>query len=179
MRCFIAINLPEDIKVEIRRIQEKFPLFLGKKTELENLHLTLKFLGEINEEKIEIIKRRLKEIKFEKFNSEISGIGIFDNKSSGPYKRKIIVWLHLKNCDKLQEIIDNKLKNLFRPEKRFMGHLTIARIKEIENKKRFIEDLKNIELPSIKFNVKKFYLMKSELTEKGPKYDVLERYELK
>ncbi len=45
MRCFISIDLPEKIIQEIKKIQEELPEFIGKKTETENLHLTLKFLG--------------------------------------------------------------------------------------------------------------------------------------
>ena len=62
MRAFIALELPKEILEEINRIQgllKKNNLFAGKFTELENLHLTLKFLGEIDDKHIEDIKRRL------------------------------------------------------------------------------------------------------------------------
>ena len=61
MRTFIAIDIPDSIKNEIIKIQNSLPEFIGKKTEKENLHLTLKFLGEIDEEKIELIKKELRE----------------------------------------------------------------------------------------------------------------------
>ena len=47
MRVFISINISEEIRKEIKKIQDFLPEFFGKKTELENLHLTLKFLGNI------------------------------------------------------------------------------------------------------------------------------------
>lgn len=172
MRCFISINVPEKIKNEIIKIQNSLPEFYGKKTESENLHLTLKFLGEINEEKIEKIRQNLKEIKFKKFESEIKGIGVFSEK----FIR--IIWLHLTNCNKLQKIIDENLKDLFKPEDRFMGHLTIARVKSIKDKKKFPNELKKTEMPKIKFVVDKFYLMKSELTAEGPEYKIIEEYNL-
>jgi len=84
----------------------------------------------------------------------------------------------MKNCDELQEKIDEKLKNLFEKEKRFMGHLTIARVKKIENKKEFNEDLKKIKIPQIKFSVKKFNLKKSKLGRKGPIYEDIKVYYL-
>ena len=178
MRTFISIHVPEDVKREIRKIQDQLPEFKGKKTEPENLHLTLKFLGEVDEAKIEKIKEKLKTIEFGKFETEIDLIGVFDNRTSKIYSKKLIIWLHLANCEKLQKEIDQKLEGLFEKEKRFMGHLTIARIKEVENKKEFLEELGKIEIPKIKFNVEEFYLMKSELTAKGPEYSVLESYEL-
>lgn len=172
MRCFISINLPKEIEEEIGKIQEELPDFYGKKTELENLHLTLKFLGEINEDKIEEVKNELREVKFERFNSEIDEIGVFSEK----FVR--IIWLHLTGCDELQKIVDNKLKSLFELERRFMSHLTIGRVKSLKDKKKFLEDLKAIKIPKIKFNIDKFYLMKSELTNKAPKYEIIEEYDL-
>ncbi len=172
MRTFISIDIPENVKGAIREIQEKLPDFRGKKTEPENLHLTLKFLGEVNENKIEEIKRKLREIKFKKFEAEIDSIGVF----SENFVR--IVWLHIKNCDDLQKEIDEKLEKLFEKEKRFMSHLTIARVKNVKDKKAFIEQIKKIEIPKINFPVHSFMLKKSTLTEKGPIYKILEEYKL-
>ncbi len=170
MRCFISINIPEKIQREIKKIQDKLPEVKNKKTELKNLHLTLKFLGEINEEKTEEVKKKLREIKFKKFESEIDKIGIF----SEEFVR--IIWLHLTNSDELQKIIDGKLKKLFQPEKRFMGHLTIARVKSVKNKEKFLDKLKKLKISKIKFAVDKFYLMVSELTSEGPEYKIIEEY---
>ena len=86
--------------------------------------------------------------------------------------------MYLTNCNKLQRQIDEKLKDLFKPEKRFMSHLTIARIKEIKNKKRFLKELPNIKIPKIKFQIDNFYLMKSMLTSAGPKYEIISEYKL-
>ena len=55
--------MSEEIKKEIKKIQDLLPEFSGKKTELQNLHLTLKFLGEIKEKDVEGIKEKLREIK--------------------------------------------------------------------------------------------------------------------
>jgi RNA 2',3'-cyclic 3'-phosphodiesterase len=171
MRIFISIDMPKEIQKKIIKIQNSLPDFFGKKTEPENLHLTLKFLGEINEEKLEKVKQKLKEIKFNKFQAEIDNIGIF----SESFVR--IVWLHLSKCEKLQKEIDEKLKNIFEPEKRFMSHLTIARIKKCDRKK-FLEKLKKIKISKTKFDIGNFKLKKSILTEKGPIYENLGEYDL-
>ncbi len=172
MRCFISINIPENVKKEIKKIQDKLPNFVGKKTELENLHLTLKFLGELDEDKVEEVKDKLREIRYNFFEAEIDSIGVFSEKFIK------IVWLHLSECNNLQEIVDEKLKNLFKPENRFMSHLTIARVKNIKNKEKFLEKLNEVKIPKIKFEVNEFCLMKSELDKKGPKYFVVEKYNL-
>lgn len=178
MRVFISINIPGDAKEEIKEIQEKLSGFYGKKTEVDNLHLTLKFLGEINEDKIELIKEKLKKVNYLKFESSIDYIGAFDNRGSRKYPQKIITWLHLTNCRGLQKKIEESLTGLFEPEKRFMSHLTIARIKKIKDKRKFLDDLKKINVPHIRFRVDEFYLMKSVLDKTGPKYEILEKYNL-
>ncbi len=172
MRCFVSINIPKEVAKEIGGIQSELPDFYGKKTGLEDLHLTLKFLGELSEDKVEKVKNKLKEINFKDFETEIKYLGFFDNQKYG------VIWLHLSDCDELQKQIDNVLKDLFEPEKRFMSHLTIARVKQIKDKKKFLEELKKIEISKIKFKVENFYLMKSKLTSEGPRYEILKEYVL-
>jgi len=167
MRVFIAIDLPENVKKEIKKIQDKLPEFKGKKTEEENLHLTLKFLGEVEEDKVKEVKRRLGEIKIKKFEAGLENLGVFN-----PSFIKI-VWLHLAGCERLQEEIDDKLKGLFKKEKRFMSHLTIARVKNVANKKEFLEKLREIKIPGIRFLVDNFKLKKSTLTAEKPIYEDL------
>jgi len=178
IRAFISIDLPKNIQKEILKIQRQLPGFDGKLIGPENLHLTLKFLGEVDSEILIEIKRRLKEIKFKKFECEVKGLGLFDNGKSKKYSRKVIIWLHLTNCDGIQKIIDDKLLGIFKKEKRFMSHLTIARAKFIKNKKGFLGELKKIQIPKLKFKVKSFTLKKSELFPEGPVYETLEVYPL-
>jgi len=172
VRAFISINIPEDLKRAVKEIHDKLPEFKGKKTELENLHLTLKFLGEVNEEKIIEVQKRLKKIKFDSFESEMNSLGVFSEK----FIR--IIWLHFTNCERLQKEIDRALSELFEKERRFMSHLTIARVKHISDRGKFLKEIKKMKIKKKIFRVKSFCLMKSELTAEGPKYSVLEKYVL-
>ena len=72
-RTFIAIEFPDEVIKEVARIQEVLNnwKFTGKMTELENLHLTLKFLGEIEDNKLEEVKENLKKIKFKSFRAKL------------------------------------------------------------------------------------------------------------
>lgn len=172
MRTFISIDLPTEINGEIKKIQDKLPKFSGKKTELRNLHLTLKFLGEIDDDKIKDIRQKLSSIKFALFKTEIKYSGFFDNKKYG------VVWLYLNNCENLQKAVDESLADLFPKEPRFMSHLTIARVKNVEDKNEFLKKIKSIKLPKIKFIVDKFHLKKSVLCSEGPEYETIEEYKL-
>ncbi len=178
IRTFISIDVPEHIQEKIVNIQKQLPGFKGKTIKPENLHLTLKFLGEISPERVEEVREKLKEIPFEKFKgieTRTSKIGVFSEK----YVR--IVWLKLEGLDKLQETIDEKLSEIegFEKEKRFMGHLTIARVRSLKNKNYFLGELDKVEVPeNLKFKVERFRLKKSTLYPEGPVYEVLEDYSL-
>lgn len=172
MRVFISVELPREVKKEIKKIQAKLPEFVGKKTELENLHLTLKFLGEIDREKVEQVKKALKKVKLKKFEAELDKLGIFT-----PSFIKI-VWVSLAGCNELQKQVDEALSGLFGKEKRFMSHVTIARVKNVKDKKKFLSEVNKIKFEKIKFKVDRFYLMESVLHEKGPEYRVIESYSL-
>jgi 2'-5' RNA ligase len=177
MRAFIAIKFPAEILDEIGEIQEEIEekeLFEGKFTEKENLHLTLKFLGEIDEGKVEKIKEELKKIKFERFEARISEIGVFDPE----FIR--IIWMRIDGGEilKLQKEIDERLKGFFEKEKRFMSHVTIARVKKCDDKKKLIAELRDIRVPESNFLVREFYLIKSVLGKEKAEYEVLGKFEL-
>ena len=177
MRCFIALDLPREAINEIKGIQEKIRkqnLFTGKFTEDENLHLTLKFLGEIDEETIEKIKKILQKIKLDSFEVSLGEIGAFSTRFIK------IIWIKLEGKEvwDLQKEIDEKLKDLFAPEARFMSHVTIARVKSVPDKKALLEYIKNITPKKLRFKVNEFFLKKSTLQSEGPVYEDLERYKL-
>ena len=175
IRSFICIEFPDEIVKEIARVQELVSKvkFTGKLTELENLHLTLKFLGEIDDKKLEEIKKKLREIKFGLMKLKLGKVGTFSIKGN-PH----IVWIKLegKAVYDLQKKIDESLKDLFGVEERFMGHLTIARVKYVKDKKGFLKHLESIKVKPLSFNISEFKLKKSELREIGPVYSDIEVY---
>jgi 2'-5' RNA ligase len=169
VRLFVSLELPKELISEIIKIQNKFKeknFFVGKFTEKENLHLTLKFLGGISEDKINEIKNKLSKIKFKKFDACLGEIGFFSER---------IFWVELlgKDAFNLQKKIDNALSDLFSKEKRFMSHITIARIKNIKDKKEFENFVKKICYSKKNYEISGFSLKKSVLSDKGGEYETL------
>ena len=120
----------------------------------KSFHLTLKFLGEVRPDDTDKIKDILKNIKFEKFVVSLDSIGVFPTEN---YIR--VVWVGLKPEDKvldLQKNIDESFRELFKKEKDFKAHITLARVKFPEDKKSFIEQLRGIEVESKKIEIKDF-----------------------
>jgi len=177
MRVFVALELPENIKNEIIKLQreiEKLNLMKGKLIEKENLHLTLKFLGEIGNDKVREIENKLKKIRFNKFEVELDKIGVF----SENFIR--IVWVSLsgEKLFELQKAIDDILESIFDREERFMAHITVARPKSVNNKSKFIEEIKKVKFDNKKFLVDRVYLKSSELKPQGPVYANLFKLDL-
>ena len=170
MRLFIAVDLPESIKEELRNLQKEFK-GLGKFYFVKDFHLTLKFLGEVDEDKVKEIKDRLKNIKLDGFNLILEGLGSFPNEN---YVK--VLWVGCPNNEiiELHNKIDEHLKDLFPLDYRFKGHITLARAKFIGNKDKLKEKLKTKYCNS--FKVDKFKLIKSELTREGAVYSVLEEF---
>ena len=89
-----------------------------------------------------------------------------------------VIWIKLpsKGVFELQKQINKNLKDLFKPEFRFMSHITIARVRKTFDKKILIEYLKKIKPKKIKFKINNFFLKKSILSPEGPTYKDIEKY---
>lgn len=173
MRTFIAIETPEQINELFKEIQKKFE-GLGKiNFTKEPYHLTLKFLGEITEDQASKIKTLLKEINFKPFELELTGLGVFPNEN---YIK--VIWCGTKGdeVNGLQQQIDSKLEGMFAKDAIFHAHITLGRVKFVKNKEKIKEVLKT-KIRALKFEVKEYKLIKSELTPEGSQYEDIEVFE--
>ncbi len=177
-RAFICIDFPDEIIKEVARIQGLIGnkiKFIGKITEPENLHLTLKFLGEIDDATFEEVRKRLAGVEFGKLDLHLDKIGTFNYKGMPR-----IIWMKIagKEVFELQKKIDESLVDLFPKEERFMSHATIARVKYAADLNYFFEYIKNLKFKKLRFSVDKFKLKASELKMTGPVYGTLEEYKI-
>ncbi len=175
MRLFIAFNVSQEAEEELSRAVKK--LNRADIRLASEFHLTLKFLGEVGEGKIEEVKKRVGGVEFESFESWLDSIGVF------PSENHIrVVWAGAEPKDRisaLQQKIDESLEGMFPRESRFHPHITLARVKRVHDKQKFRELLKEISIKRVKTSVRGFKLVKSELTRQGPEYAVLEEFPAK
>ena len=181
LRCFIAINLPENIKEELAQIlsdlKKKNSGWQIKYVKPEGIHLTLHFLGYLDETQIQVVKDILKEItqSYFNFNLNINQFGGFPNLNS-PRVLFVAGRGEIELAKKLQqELGENLARAGFEVEKRpWQVHFTLARIKGPGRL-----NLENIKVPELDFKVEGVELMKSQLTPSGAKYKVIESFKLK
>ncbi len=189
IRSFIAIELSGEVKQALARLQEK--LKPGSRApvrwvDTNSIHLTLKFLGDIDENITGKIAAVMEEAASgtHPFHLEISGLGVFPNP-----RRVQVVWVGLsgevERLGQLQKRIESGLVPLgFAAESRsFTPHLTLARVRdratpeERQDLGRLIEGTRFEACSSLK--VDSVHLIKSQLTREGPIYSRLSSVELK
>lgn len=187
IRSFIAIPLPDEIKQlinqKISTLRTIFPSNSIKWVQANNIHLTLKFLGNQSKSVLNELINKLEAAQtIERFTLSIEKLGAFPS----IYKPNVI-WIGVsthKNLEQLNKkvgLISYSLINDI-DNKGFSPHLTIARIKAGMHKDQF-EVIKkglfdNRELPKIDFPVNHFSVYKSTLTPQGAIYNVLHRFDL-
>lgn len=142
MRCFIAINLDDAVKAALAKIQGKFRDLPGKVswTNSDQMHLTLKFLGELPDDKIDQAAKLLEQCAGQvgTFDFTIAGLGAFP-----PGDRQLrVLWVGIDappELIKLNELCEQAFDELGVPaEKReFKPHLTIARIRQTKQPDTF------------------------------------------
>jgi len=179
VRTFIAIEIPNTVISKIRELQDAIKAygFKIRWVRAENIHLTLKFLGDVEEIKINEIAKAVSKTAEE--HSPISlkakGIGVFPG-----IKRPRVLWVglagQLEALVKLQKTLDENLIVLdFSREKRaFKGHLTMGRIKDRIDVKKLGDALMAFRrFESETFTAGQIILYKSDLTPSGAVYTKL------
>ena len=182
VRAFLAIDLDDDLKPKINKIIKEFKQIDTriKYVELTNLHLTLKFFGDIDTNGLEVLEQAIANVlkDFEPFKINIKGCGSFPNKNHIK-----VIWVGIEDDAILKELHDKLDKEFVRlgfdKDRKFSTHLTIGRMKSAKNKakvKDTIEQFSDFEIGEME--VDKISLKKSTLTPQGPIYEDLTIFEL-
>ena len=178
-KLFLAVSLPMELKRELFGVQKEINNQLEedyakakvfKWVMMENLHLTLKFIGEVGEEQISKIVENIEKVT--------------KNQKPFIFETKEICYDNIKKCPHLIWLTTGKNKNLENlaekfNEKKFIGHITLAKIKEWVFKRIEVEERPSVnqrvkrEIP-----VKSIELMESILKKTGYEYRIIKSFVL-
>ena len=178
IRAFFSFDI-EDQTI-IRQLTKVQNMLLNTGAQLktvkpQNVHLTIRFLGDISPAMVDAIHEEIKQLSFSPFTVELNGLGAFPKLN---YPR--VVWAGItKGANELKDVfgqLEPRLRGLgFKPDnKGFSPHLTIARVRTGRNKVELvkrIQELENYEFGEVKATCLR--LKKSDLTPRGPIYSTL------
>lgn len=188
MRAFLAIDLPMELKKKLWELKEEVPPQIKIKwVELPNFHITLKFFGNISESFLEKIFKESENIikNYQFFQLMLDQLGFFPKK-----KIPRVVWIGLKTQDETLFDLQKALQKIFKKLKinsekeEFHPHITLFRVKSIENLESFKDYFEKISkktesLKGLNFPVKELVFFKSTLLPTGPLYEPLYKIPLK
>jgi len=185
-RIFTAIDISEEARRRVsdyvENLRGEFPKPRVGWEQAEKLHLTLKFLGDANDEQIEKLTVSIEKIAAEisSFALRVSGVGIFPSARNAR-----ILWLGLidesKSLLKLNELLESECERIgFPREKRsFKPHLTVARLREPAKSVELVKTHLQSDFPRVGFGVEEIIIYQSRLLPRGSLYTPLVKKKLR
>jgi RNA 2',3'-cyclic 3'-phosphodiesterase len=184
-RIFVAVDISDDARRRVsayaETLRRDFPNLRVGWEKAEKLHLTLKFLGETNENQLNdligVIEKTARQIS--DFKLQISDTGVFPS-----LRNPRILWLGLKDSSgslsRINEILESECENVgFTREKRnYKAHLTIARLREPRDSKQIAQKHLENKFEPVEFNVSEFVVYESKLQPIGSIYTAILRQRL-
>ncbi len=176
IRIFFAVPIPEKIKATLARFQDEMQNISGrvKWVRPEGMHLTLKFIGEVEQDRAEQLWTALDDLDFPApFEVTLDKPGVFPNP-----RRPRILWIGLEHTEELVTVasqIDERLQQEgAEPESRkFHPHLTLGRVRGKGLPRPVIEDFLNLAVPPQPMRMESVVCYKSDLQPSGAVYTAL------
>lgn len=176
MRLFIAIELPDEIKRVLAGMRAEIP---GSRwVPMEQIHLTLAFLGEVDEATMKRLTGELAGIQAPGFDLRFSGTGCFPDR-----RRPRVLWVGLQPEPLLNSLASQVHKTVLScgiplEERPFSAHITLARLKQPASRgvAAFLDQPHKQELPKV--SVREFILFQSRLTPQGAIHIALRAFSL-
>lgn len=183
-RVFCAVELPAEVRARledhVRRLREEVPDVAASWSRVENIHLTLKFFGNVEVERIsrisEAAERGVKE--FSTFQIGVGGTGVFPRPS-----RPQVLWIGVADpsgqLTALQKEFENEcaVEGFPKEDRAYKPHLTIARLRKPDGGRQLAEAHLQMKFDPIQVEVKEIVLFRSELSPKGSKYTPLSKHQ--
>jgi len=175
-RVFCAVELPQEIRAQLQdhitRLQGEIPDVAASWSRVENIHLTLKFFGNVEVKRIEKIsaaaERAVKD--FSTFQIGVGGTGVFPRPS-----RPQVLWIGVIDSSGQLTALQKKFEEecaaegFPKEDRAYKPHLTIARLRRPDGANHHLQ----MKFDPVKVEVKEIVLFRSELSPKGSRYSVI------
>lgn len=184
-RVFCAVELPDTVRARLQkhitRLREAVPEAAASWTRVENIHLTLKFFGNVAVDQIARISEAASRAvtNYESFQFEIGGTGVFPKPS-----RAQVLWIGVSDPSGKLLALQSELESEFakdgfaKEDRAFKPHLTIARIRKPEGARRLADTHLKMSFKPAEITVDELILFRSELSSKGSKYTAISQHKL-
>ena len=185
MRLFVSVDLPARLAEPLERIQDDLAADGLRLTDPTQAHLTLKFLGETNPDRIDgteqAIQRAVETAGVESFDCTVGGLGVFPS-----LDYISVVWAGVRDeggaaeLTRLHDAVETELTAMrFEPESHaFTPHVTLGRMDDARGKSQVQQIVTETDPTIGTFRVEKVRLTESRLTETGPQYETVSEVEL-
>ena len=174
LRLFVAITPPDEIKDQIVTMQSGLPD--ARWIRRENLHLTMKFIGEVDNNLAEDIHYALSRLNFENFLLRLKGVNTFRSR-----KLARSIWIGIEPSSPLKVLHKRIESNLIKTgltfeTRKFTPHVTLARFKRtpITRLIPYLESNAGFQTPL--FEINQVILFRSNLAANGADYEQLATY---
>jgi 2'-5' RNA ligase len=184
-RTFCAIELSDQVRAalrdHVRRLREAVPETSASWSRAENVHLTLKFFGDVPKEKISRISDAAARVagKFSPFQIKIGGTGVIPKAS-----RPQVLWIGVEDpaghLSELQQRFEEECAGAGFPKENraYKPHLTIARLRRPEGARQLAETHLQTRFAAIQVRVSEFVVFRSQLSPTGSVYTPISKHEL-
>jgi len=185
-RVFCAIEIPENVSRQVAehtwKLKARFPNAAASWSREGKFHLTLKFLGNVPQDRIELVSRAAAQATENSTHLlvKVAGTGVFPK--HGPPR---VLWIGMEDSrgklGELQMELERACEPLGFPreERPFHPHLTIARLRNPQGARELGLAHKNMEFEAVEISVEELIVFRSELGREGSKYTALSRHPLR
>jgi 2'-5' RNA ligase len=179
-RVFCAIEVPPDIRQAITNhialLRQRLPNVSASWPRAENVHLTLKFLGDIPVERVEVLSQAVRDAaaSIQPFDLVVKGCGSFP-----PRGQPRVLWIGIEDAtgslNQLYQTLETECAavGFAREERPFHPHLTIARLRQPQGARQMAELHKQLGFDGINFRIKAMSVIRSELRPEGSHYSAI------
>lgn len=179
-RVFCAVELPDVVRARledhVRRLRKALPDAAASWSRVENIHLTLKFFGNVEVKRIQKISEAAERAvrEFSRFQIRVGGTGVFPRPS-----RPQVLWIGVEDpsgqLSALQEKFEDEcaVEGFPKEDRAYKPHLTIARLRKPEGSRRLAEAHLAMRFEPLEIGVSEIVVFRSELSPKGSRYTPL------